>query len=164
MAKIMVIDDDSYIRLILIRILSRRGHQVIPVSDGAFAMKEIRGQEPDIIILDILMPGLDGFSLGHHLKFKSEFSNTPVVIITSLVDKAYLAKEISADGFISKPFDGDKVIEIIEDILAKKMVSNVIPPKSRIAARGLLSRLFCAETGALTSLILAAAASTALKL
>ncbi|MFH1539468.1 MAG: response regulator [bacterium] len=118
MAKILVIDDEPDIRKVVSRFLKNRGHQAVTASDGMFAMKKIREERPDLIILDILMPGLDGCALGHHLKFNSEFSKIPLMVLTSLGDKPYLGEEMAADYFMPKPFGGEKLVDKVEELLA----------------------------------------------
>lgn len=122
MSKIMVIDDDQKIREIIQRFLEQRGHQVILVTDGAFGMEAIQKDRPDLIVLDVMMPELDGCALGYHLKFQSKFAHIPILMLTSLADRPYLATDIAADFFMTKPFSGEKLVEKIEEILASGKV------------------------------------------
>lgn len=123
MAKIMVIDDDLNIRQIVSRFMRHAGHQVVTVADGIFAMKAIREEQPDLIILDVIMPELDGCALGYHLKFKSEFASIPLIMLTSLVDKPYLGKDIAADCFMGKPFSGEALIDKVNELLSSPKVN-----------------------------------------
>lgn len=122
MAKIMVIDDDKNIREIVQRFLEQKGHKVVQVSDGAFGMEAIRKDRPDLIVLDVLMPKLDGCALGYHLKFQSDYANIPILMLTSLADRPYLAKDIAADYFMPKPFSGKKLVNKVDEILASGRV------------------------------------------
>jgi len=123
MAKILVIDDEKTIRDLLKRILESAGYEVFCIDDGLHAKKAIGEHHPDLIICDLLMPGLDGHALIYHLKFESEFKTTPIMILTSLGDeKSYLGREVAADYYMAKPFDQEKLLKKVEELLSSGRV------------------------------------------
>ncbi|MEW6201527.1 MAG: response regulator, partial [bacterium] len=118
MAKLMVIDDDESVRDILKRMLEAVGHRVTCIEDGLYAEKAIRKDRPDLIISDVLMPGLDGHALVYHLKYNTDLHHIPVMLLTSLGDeKAYLGREVDADCFMAKPIDEEKLLQKVEQLL-----------------------------------------------
>ncbi|MEW6201521.1 MAG: response regulator [bacterium] len=123
MAKILVIDDEKSVRDILKRILEGAGYEAVCIDDGLYAKKAIQEHRPDLIICDIIMPGLDGHAPIYHLKFESEFKNIPVMILTSLGDeKSYLGKEVAADYYMAKPIDQEKIIRKVKELLSSGRV------------------------------------------
>ena len=84
--KILIVDDESGARAALEFLLRREGFEVRDAADGASAIQECASFRPDLILLDILMPGMDGFEVCRHIKATPETRLTPVVLITGLSD------------------------------------------------------------------------------
>lgn len=105
--RILVVDDLPENAAILSRFLSPMGFNVQAVSDGLSALRYVAETPPDVILLDLLMPGMDGFQVCQHLKQSAETRHIPVIIITGLSDREanIHAIEAGADDFIIKPFD-----------------------------------------------------------
>jgi CheY-like chemotaxis protein len=103
--KVLIVDDDANIRLLASNILGE-DYIVLRASDGEEAVRMAQGQKPDLILMDIMMPRLDGYSACHAIK-KDEVTNSiPVVMVTALVQELNkrLAERVGADGYIVKPF------------------------------------------------------------
>jgi DNA-binding response OmpR family regulator len=103
---VLVIDDDPVSSMALQRILAGDGYQVRFAADGIEGLQRARETEPDLILLDVVMPGLDGFEVCQTLRSDRLLGEVPVVMVTSLEDKASRLRglEAGADDFLSKPF------------------------------------------------------------
>ena len=106
-ATILVVDDDPLNRRLLVRGLAREGHATLEAGDGYAALKLLDSARPDVVLLDVLMPGLDGFEVLERMKADPALAATPVIMISSLEDKSGIARciELGADDFLPKPAD-----------------------------------------------------------
>lgn len=102
---ILVVDDDEGNLELLERLLSRAGYRVVRARDGLEALEQIERQPPDLVILDIMMPRMDGYGVLRHLKSHPEYRYIPVLMFTAHADEKVRALETGADDFLSKPVD-----------------------------------------------------------
>jgi CheY-like chemotaxis protein len=114
--RVLVVDDEQGIITVLRIKLGHSGYQVVTTTSGAEAIEICRTQHPDIMLLDILMPGVNGFEV---LEEIHGFSKVPIVAFTAQKDVAESAMKKGADGYITKPFDPDRLVEKIEAILSR---------------------------------------------
>ncbi len=117
--KILVVDDEVYILHILEFSLSAEGFDVMTANNGDLAIEKAKQEKPDLIVLDIMMPILDGYETCRRLKRDSDTKNIPVVLLTAKgrdVDKR-LGFEVGAIDYIVKPFSPNRLIERIQEIL-----------------------------------------------
>ncbi|MDO8568239.1 MAG: response regulator [Dehalococcoidales bacterium] len=100
---VMVVDDEQVILALLNRILKAEGYEVLLASDGSSALDMLEQNSPDLVILDIAMPGLNGFQTLHLLR---EVSNIPVIMLTANREETSVrdALTLGADDYIRKPF------------------------------------------------------------
>lgn len=112
---ILVIDDEPNMLRLLERVLESEGYRVILAADGISGMSLAMDAKPDLILLDIMMPGPDGFTVLDSIR---EFSNTPVIMVTAKRDIESLKKtiDLGADDYIKKPF---RPAELVARINAK---------------------------------------------
>ena len=103
--KILVADDEQEIRNLLNHFLKGQGYEVVLASDGNQALKLAAEENPQLIILDIKMPGLDGLEACTRLKQKVQTKLIPVIVITGFEDNKMEALNRGADDFVNKPFD-----------------------------------------------------------
>ncbi len=117
--KILVVDDEVYILHILDFSLGAEGYEVITAADGAEAIEKARQEKPDLVVLDIMMPKVDGFEACRRLKADPETREIPVILLTAKgreVDRK-MGMEVGADDYIVKPFSPTKLIEKIGGFL-----------------------------------------------
>jgi len=121
-AKILVVDDEVNITQILEFSMGAEGYEVITASNGEEAIDKARKEQPDLIILDIMMPRIDGYEACRILKANPLTKNIPVVLLTAKgrdVDKR-LGYEVGATDYIVKPFSPNKLLERINELLSLK--------------------------------------------
>ncbi len=116
--KVLVVDDDSNISELLRLYLEKDGFNVITCGDGMQAVELQKSQSPDIILLDIMLPGLDGWQVCKEIRKTSE---VPIIMITAkseTFDKV-LGLELGADDYVSKPFDAKEVVARVKAVLRR---------------------------------------------
>lgn len=117
--KVLVVDDEVNITQILEFSIGSEGYEVLSASNGEEAVEKARREQPDLIILDIMMPRLDGYETCRILKANPLTKNIPVVLLTAKgrdIDKR-LGYEVGATDYIIKPFSPNKLIERIHELL-----------------------------------------------
>lgn len=124
--RILIVDDESAARAALELLLRREGFEVRDASGGAAALLECASFRPDLILLDILMPGLDGFEVCRRIKAAPETRLTPVVLITGLSATEDRIKGINAgaDDFLSKPIDINELVARTRSLLRLKQYTD----------------------------------------
>jgi len=120
--KILVVDDDAVNRELLGEFLQAEGLEVVTAPDGRRSLQEFARVKPDLVLLDINMPFLDGFEVCCRLKSNPDTRLTPVVLVTALTATADRVKGIKAgaDGFLSKPFDQSELLAHVRSLLSLK--------------------------------------------
>jgi putative two-component system response regulator len=124
--KILIVDDESGARVALEMLLYREGFEVRDASDGPTALELCSTFRPDLILLDILMPGIDGFEVCRRIKATPETRLTPVVLITGLSDTEDRIKGINAgaDDFLSKPIDINELLARVRSLIRLKQFTD----------------------------------------
>jgi CheY-like chemotaxis protein len=117
--KILLVDDEEAIIVLLKTILNVYGFETIETLSSRQTFDKIANEKPDLIVLDIAMPEMDGYEVCRRLKSRPETRSLPVLMITalSLEQDRKLAIEAGADGFIFKPFDPKNVVSEIKRLL-----------------------------------------------
>src|SRR5881396_2900218 len=119
--KILVVDDEIYIVHILDFSLGMEGYEVLTALDGEQALEKARAEHPDLIVLDIMMPKLDGYETCKMLKADPGTKDIPVILLSAKgrnVDQN-IGFEVGADDYITKPFSPRKLVERINAILGQ---------------------------------------------
>jgi len=114
--KVMVIDDSKTIRRTAETLLKKEGFEVITATDGFEALSMIADHQPNLILLDIMMPRLDGYQTCALIKHHRVFRHTPVVMLSSkdgLFDRAR-GRVVGSDNYITKPFTREELLSVIE--------------------------------------------------
>ena len=117
--KILIVDDEPGIRLIVSRILEE-DYMVLEAADGEEAIDIAKGQQPALILMDLMMPKMDGYTSCLSLKADQATKGIPVIMLTGIDHKLNkrFATEMGADGYITKPFTRESLQEEIKQLLA----------------------------------------------
>ena len=116
--KILIVDDEPYVRLLVRRFLSNN-YTVIEASDGEEAVNMARSQKPDLILMDIMMPKMDGYTSCYEIKIDPITEAIPVVMLTAVGYElnVKLSKDMGAEGYITKPFSHHDLQDAISQFL-----------------------------------------------
>jgi DNA-binding response OmpR family regulator len=127
--RILVVDDEIYIVHILDFSLGMEGYEVITALDGEQALEKLKTDKPDLIVLDIMMPKLDGYEVCKAIKSSPETRHIPVILLSAKgrnVDQK-LGFDVGADDYITKPFSPRKLVERINQLLGQTVTERPTP-------------------------------------
>jgi CheY-like chemotaxis protein len=121
-AKVIVIDDSAPTRKFLEAWLTSAGCEVITASSGVGTVPLVERQKPDLVLLDIVMPGVDGLEVCRQLKEDPATHQVTVIIVSGLQHRANVrrAREVGAHAFIAKPFDEDELLSVVNAALQER--------------------------------------------
>lgn len=110
-ATILIVDDDYMNREILQAHMNNAGYTVLTANSGSAALEILQRQLPDLILMDVRMPGMTGYELCAHLKSQPQTQHLPVLLMTAMDDDENQASVTAAgaDGFVAKPFDANNI-------------------------------------------------------
>ncbi len=113
---VMVVDDSLTVRKITSRLLEREGYRVITAKDGVDALEQLVDEKPDVMLLDIEMPRMDGFDLARNIRADERLKSVPIIMITSrMADKhRNYAMEIGVNHYLGKPYNEEELLALIE--------------------------------------------------
>ncbi|WP_433730382.1 response regulator transcription factor [Actinoplanes sp. CA-051413] len=119
MARILVVDDDPAIRQLLTDVLEMDGYEVSIAVDGLAAVREVQAAAPDFVILDVMMPGLDGFGVLSTIRDQPG-EPVPVLMLTAAAESDANARAwaCGVDYYLAKPFTADAVLDLVDGVLA----------------------------------------------
>ena len=120
--KILVVDDEVDVQNILSFRLEINGFSVVVASDGEGALEKIKNESPDLVLLDLMLPKINGFEVCRMVKFDDKHKTLPIIILSALdkEDDRKKALESGADAYFLKPFDLEGLLNKIRDLLAGK--------------------------------------------
>lgn len=118
-AKVLVVDDEPFNIDVIQQELEDLDYELITAKDGKDALDKIKSQQPDLILLDLMMPVMDGFAVLSELKMDNELRNIPVIIVSAANDSKSVVKGIKqgADDYITKPIDPEHLKSKLKDLL-----------------------------------------------
>ena len=121
MTTVLVIDDEAPIRLLCRVNLEAEGMEVLEASDGPTGLEKARNDEPDVILLDVMMPGLDGWRVAEELLEDPATSSIPIVFLTARAELRDRARGLDLGGldYVTKPFNPVELAPLIRDLIAR---------------------------------------------
>lgn len=134
--KVLIADDEKHIREILKIYCEKEGFEVIEAADGAEAILKVQSEKPDILVLDIMMPVMDGLEVCKQVR---KMSDLPIIMLTAKDedDERILGLEIGADDYITKPFNSREVVARIKAVLRRTGTQDKQEERSRVEYEGL---------------------------
>ena len=120
--KILIVEDEPSMREMLNVFLEENGFEVIKSSNGVEGLDLAQKESPDIIILDIVMPGMSGYMVAKHIKSDPKLRNTPIVLLTATANVAgNIMLEMPTEYRVRKPFNPDELLELLQSIIKKSI-------------------------------------------
>jgi len=119
--RILIVDDESSIRLVCRLNLDSEGFQTLEAPDGETALALARAEQPDLILLDVMLPGIDGWRVAEELAASPETRDIPILFLSARSDRSDEERghEVGGLGYITKPFDPEELIDRIRDVLER---------------------------------------------
>lgn len=120
--KILVVDDELDVQSIISFRLEINGYEVSVASDGQEGLDKIKTEKPNLVLLDLMLPKINGFEICRMIKFDDKFKDLPIIILSALdkEDDRKKAMEGGADAYFLKPFDLESLLEKISSLLTGK--------------------------------------------
>jgi DNA-binding response OmpR family regulator len=118
MAAVLVVDDDATVREVVITYLTKAGHTVTSAADGAEALDSVATSPPELVVLDLMLPGVDGLEVCRRLR---ETSDVPVIMLTAKgsVNDRVVGLELGADDYVTKPFSPRELVLRVDSVLRR---------------------------------------------
>jgi two-component system response regulator ResD len=130
-ARVLVVDDEPMVRDVLARYLERGGFEVEAVGDGERALGAFEARRPDLVLLDLMLPRVDGFEVFHRIRTRA---NVPVIMITARgqTTDRIVGLDIGADDYVSKPFSPGEVVARVRSVLRRSSAERSAPPEDEL--------------------------------
>jgi DNA-binding response OmpR family regulator len=128
MATVLVVDDEPIVRDVVVRYLAREGHLTLEAGDGEGARERIEEAAPDLVVLDVMLPGTDGLELCRWIRSRSEL---PVIMLTARGEEAdrIVGLELGADDYVTKPFSPRELAARVRSVLRRAAASDTPPER-----------------------------------
>ncbi|MEF9944579.1 MAG: response regulator, partial [Burkholderiaceae bacterium] len=119
---VMVVDDSITVRRVTQRLLERQGWEVLLAKDGVDALRQLQDVRPDIMLVDIEMPRMDGFDLARHVRSSRATAGIPIVMITSRTADKHrsTAFELGVNDYLGKPYQEEELLAVIKRYMADR--------------------------------------------
>jgi DNA-binding response OmpR family regulator len=114
--KILIVEDEQALRDTIVTALRMSGHMVVSAENGLDALDRVREEPPDLVVLDLQLPEMDGWEFLSH--FRAQPSNRDVPVIVMSAAHRVVVDDLDAQAFFAKPFDLDELIDVIEELSA----------------------------------------------
>ena len=120
MGRVLVVDDEPDVLLLCRLNLQQRGHELLEAADGSTALEIARDLHPDVIVLDLMLPGISGYDVLEALQRDSETTNIPVLVLTAKSLRADRERShgLGASAFLTKPFLPNELCEMVDSLVA----------------------------------------------
>jgi CheY-like chemotaxis protein len=121
MAKVLIVDDNEAFRRLNAEFLKMDGHEVLTAASGRETLELVNSEHPDIVLLDIMMPGTDGYEICRQIKNKPSTQNTMVIMVTALPpSERFKSVQVGADEHISKPIESRQLRDMVKRLAARR--------------------------------------------
>lgn len=120
--KILLVEDDPSVLRAISFILEKEGYQVLTAVNGLEGLRKVKEEKPDLLILDVMLPGLDGFEVCHRLRAETQTAQLPILMLSAkgqAADKA-TGLQVGANEYLTKPVERSVLLSTIETLLAAK--------------------------------------------
>jgi CheY-like chemotaxis protein len=119
--KILVVDDEPTIVRLMEFILARQGHEMLVAVNGQEALEHIRAHAPDLVLLDIMMPRIDGYEVARALRADPATADLPIIMLSAKAQEEDIRKgvEVGVDEYITKPFSPEHLVHVVADYLGR---------------------------------------------
>ncbi len=117
--KILLVDDEPHIIMMLENRMKHAGFEVLTAGDGQEALIKAKKEKPDLIILDLMLPKLDGYKVCRMLKFDEKYKHIPIIMLSARAQEAdkKMGDAVGADGFVTKPFEPQVLLSKVKELL-----------------------------------------------
>lgn len=119
---VLIVDDESMARALLRLILTRAGFEVMEAENGVDALANVARKQPDLVVLDVMMPGMDGFEVCLNLRQQVETSDLPIIMLSARADLDSITRgiEVGATKYLTKPISREELIQQVADVLNRR--------------------------------------------
>jgi DNA-binding response OmpR family regulator len=120
--RILVIEDDLGALRLAQYVLQYEGYEVLTATNGLAGLKKAQSEQPDLVILDVMLPGVDGFEICHRLRAEPQTAQLPILMLSAKAQAVDLAMglKVGADDYLSKPTDAAEIVRRVKKLLAGK--------------------------------------------
>lgn len=117
--KILVVDDEPPIVRLMEFILARQGHQMLVAVNGEEALQKVRSENPDLVLLDIMMPRIDGYEVARTLRADPATQDLPIIMLSAKAQEEDIQKgiDVGVNEYITKPFSPEQLVHVVTDYL-----------------------------------------------
>ncbi len=136
MLRILVVDDDKQIVRLIRSYLEQAGYQVLTAHDGETALHAIRREQPDLVVLDLMLPDRDGWEITRLIRSDQTLANLPIIMLTARVEDTdkIVGLELGADDYITKPFNPREVVARVRAVLRRTTDGPSLPQTLQVGA------------------------------
>lgn len=119
--KILVVDDEPTIVRLMEFILARQGHEMIVAVNGEEALQKIKAHQPDLVLLDIMMPRIDGYEVAQRVRADPQTAALPIIMLSAKAQDEDVRKgvEVGVDEYVTKPFTPDHLVQVVSEYLSR---------------------------------------------
>ena len=118
--RILVVDDEPMLVRLMEFILTKQGHTMLVATNGEEALAKIKSEKPHLVLLDIMMPRIDGYEVARQVRADDAIKATPIIMLSAKAQEDDIAKglEVGVNEYITKPFAPEKLVQVVNDYLA----------------------------------------------
>jgi DNA-binding response OmpR family regulator len=120
--RVLVVDDDPQVLRLLRVNFELEGYEVLSATNGEEALELVRGDSPDVVVCDVMMPGIDGLEVVRRLRADPATVSMPLVVVSAKAQRADVSHglRLGADAYVTKPFDPAELLDVVAQLLSKR--------------------------------------------